>query len=310
MNTHVCLLHTRELLLGPAGSGVRLDFTRIQPNAVGSAVAFFGFDAAQLQQNWFSVTVKRGACPPPTPHTPGSMRSVGQENISSNLSILSLDTSMTSPLALLGSRNAGSTNAESHGQRPVLGSPVLGESQSLQAVRYEAAEKLQVLDALCAHLQEENATMLADRETILADRDAVQAQLLLSLGSHDDRQARQVETMAHDLEASRAELRKLAGEGLELAARLQSSESLLLAERQHREAAVLFSRQQATTHSDDSQALESVRAEARVDKDELEACKNELEAFRSELGVCKMELREQFINSQADLTNLDQVLYF
>jgi len=276
---------------------------------VGSAVAFFGFDAAQLQQNWFSVTVKRGACPPPTPHTPGSMRSVGQENISSNLSILSLDTSMTSPLALLGSRNAGSTNAESHGQRPVLGSPVLGESQSLQAVRYEAAEKLQVLDALCAHLQEENATMLADRETILADRDAVQAQLLLSLGSHDDRQARQVETMAHDLEASRAELRKLAGEGLELAARLQSSESLLLAERQHREAAVLFSRQQATTHSDDSQALESVRAEARVDKDELEACKNELEAFRSELGVCKMELREQLINSQADLTNLDQVLY-
>ena len=64
----------RDLLLGPPGTQVQLTLARSEPNAVGTAVAFFGLDATLLQQTSYTVTVVRAVCPPlppgSAPHTP------------------------------------------------------------------------------------------------------------------------------------------------------------------------------------------------------------------------------------------------
>lgn len=253
----------RQLLLGPPGTTVRLELIRMEENAVGSAVAFFGFDAQQLQRTVVEVSVVRAACPPSTPQTPLSVRSVGQENISSNLS----------------------------GSSP-LGQPsFVSESPEWVSSMLIQQGKGHVVDDSCANLPEDSARILAERDMlqhenakVRAERDALRAQLL-GLG----------------VDGSGPSSAAVMQERDALAARLKSAEERISAHRQQHEAAKMYSyhHQHLKTHIDESMVL--IRAE-------LETCQADLAACRTELECTKGELRQQLMNSQSDLTHLDEAL--
>ncbi len=255
----------RQLLLGPAGTTVRLVLARTEANAVGSAVAFFGFDAQQLQQTRVEVSVVRAACPPLTPQTPKSGRGVGQENISNN-------------------------NLESS----PIGQPLFLPPSQQELGALEPPGKERVLDEQCVLLQEDEAKVCAERDVVqhemrnemaavCAQRDALQAQL---------------SRMRAD---GPAELASLIRERDVLSARLRSAEERGAAERQQHAATGIYSHKQEHLKAHNDESIVLLRAELEVGHASLAACQAELEST-------KAELRQQLINSQADLAHLDQAL--